>query len=223
MTGGYTNSLSHFSNGSNLTNTTGNVLTGGGSYAVSPQTSLLSDYAFSKFSFSGGSATAGTSSTDTHVVNVGVKQQFAADLDVTARAGGTYLPAQDRLTPNFDMGVTKKFSASSAAVHFSRSVASSGGLAALVSTREVHSLLLTHQVTAALATTLSANYSTNKSVGIRTVDLTSYQLSPGLRYAFSRYVSLTASYVYLKSDSQGVTGTSLNRNQFIIGMTATWP
>ena len=223
MTGGYTNSLIHFSSRSNLTNTISNVLTGGGSYAVSAQTSLLSDYIFSKFSFSGGNTTGTTTSTDTHAAVVGVKQQFAADLDMTAKVGGTYLPAQDRLTNNFDVGATKKYAATIVGVSLSRFVTASGGLAALVSTRVAQSIFVTHQITPALTATLSGDRATTKSVGVSTLDITSYGLSSTINYAFNRYVNLTASASYLRQDSQGLTATSLNRNQVTIGMTVTWP
>nr|MBI3611708.1 outer membrane beta-barrel protein [Nitrospirota bacterium] len=221
MTGSYTNSIRRFSGGSILVSSTSHALVGGGSYAVTPQTALLSNYSYSRFSFGGGG------SVDTHAVDAGFRRQFLADLLVDATVGGTYLPSLDRLTPNFNAGLTKKFSATNVGARFTRSVFNSGGLAAAVSTREVLTGSVTHTLTRALTATISGNYATTKSVGLRTVDIASYSLVPAVSYSLTRWATLTASYTYFHQKSEGftvsLTGSEFARNTATVGVTVTWP
>jgi hypothetical protein len=228
VSGSYTNSITRFSSGSTLAgsnstlvSSTSHALVGGGSYAVTPQTALLSNYSYSRFSFGGGGIV------DTHAVDAGFRRQFPADLLVDATVGGTYLPSLDRLTPNFNAGLTKKFSATDVGARFTRSVFNSGGLAALVSTRELLTGFVTHRLTRAMTATVSGNYATTKSVGLRTVDIASYSLVPAASYSLTRWATLTASYMYSHQKSEGLTvsltGSEFARNTVTVGVTVTWP
>ena len=105
--GRYTNSITSFSSNSGLFNTTGHVASGGWNYVIEPQTTFLSDYVYSKFSFSGGTEI------ETHAANVGFERRFLADLIVDAHVGGTYVPSIERLSPNINVGATQNFSATS--------------------------------------------------------------------------------------------------------------
>jgi len=156
-------------------------------------------------------------------VHVGGKQQFFNDLDVDAKVGGTYLPTLDRLTYSYDAGLTKKFPATNVGARISRFVGSSGGLAALVSTSDTVSLLLSHQVNAALTATVTANYSSTKSVGVTTVDITSYGFGPTVTYSLTRWATLTASYAYFHQKSEGTVGSDVQRGLATVGVTVTWP
>lgn len=217
LTAGYSNAFTRFSGGSTLIDSATNVVTGGWTYAISPLTSLVSGYTYSKFSFGGGA------SVQTHGLDVGVRRQFLADLNLDVNVGGTYLPSIERLTYNFNGGLTKKFAAATMGLRFARSVSSSGGVAALVSTREILSAFLTYQVTSSFSVTFTGNHSTTKSIGVRTVDITSYNLSPGLNFAVNRWTNLTASYTHFNQQTQGLVGAAVNRNLLTIGLTVTWP
>jgi hypothetical protein len=217
VTGGYTNSLVRYSGVSTLVDSTTDVWTGGWNYEVTPRTTLLSDYLYQRFSFSGGGIA------ETHGMGVGARQQFSEDFTVDGRVGGTYLPSSDRLTYNFNVGVTKKFPTTDVVGRYLRVVTNSGGFAALLSTQEVAQLLVAHRLTPALTATLAGNYAITKSIGSSTVDLTSYSVIPALSYALTRWVILFASYSYFKQDAVGLVGFSVNRNQATIGVTATWP
>lgn len=229
MTGSYTNSIRRFSSGSTLAgsnstlvSSTSHTLVGGGSYAVTPQTALLSNYSFSRFSFGGGEIV------ETHALDAGFRRQFLADLLVDATVGGTYLPSLDRLTPNFNAGLTKKFSTTDVGARFTRSVFNSGGLAAQVSTREILTGSVTHRLTRAMTATVSGNYATTKSVGLRTVDIASYNLVPAVHYSLTRWATLTASYMYFHQKSErltasNLTGSEFARNTVTVGVTVTWP
>lgn len=221
VSGSYTNSITRFSSGSTFVNSTSHALVGGGSYAVTPQTALLSNYSYSRFSFGGGGIV------ETHAVDAGFRRQFLADLLVDATVGGTYLPSLDRLTPNFNAGLTKKFSTTDVGARFTRSVSNSGGLAAQVSTREILTGFVTHRLTRAMTATVSGNYATTKSVGLRTVDIASYSLVPAASYSLTRWATLTASYTYSHQKSEGLTvsltGSEFARNTVTVGVTVTWP
>ncbi len=223
VSGSYTNSYTTFSSNSGLFNTTGHALTGGWSYLIEPQTTFLSNYTYSKFSFSGGSGGSGGSSIDTHAASVGIRRQFLKDLIVDANMGGTYVPSSDRLSPSFNIGATQKFSATDVGLRLVRSVSSSGGLAAQVSEREILSAFITHRVTKAMTATLTGNYATATTQGTRTVDITTYSISPGLTYDFTKWARLTASYSYYNQRSEGAVGSGLLRNQVTVGLTITWP
>jgi hypothetical protein len=215
VTGGYTNSLYRYS--TLLVDSTTDMWTGGWNYEVTPRTTLLSDYLYQRFSFSGDGIA------ETHAMGVGARQQFSEDFTVDGRVGGTYLPSSDRLTYNFNVGVTKKFPATDVVGRYLRIVTNSGGFAALLSTQEVAQLSVAHRLTPALTATLAGNYATTKSIGSSTVDLTSYSVIPALHYALTRWVFLFASYSYFKQDAVGLGGFSLNRTQATVGVTATWP
>lgn len=217
LIGAYSNSMTHFSRGSTLTDTTRNTLTGGLSYTISPLTSLSGNYSYSKFSFGVGKPV------EIHVGSVGFQRRFLADLNVDANAGATYLPSSDRLTPTFGLGATQQFSATIVGIHVARSVSSSGGLAAAVSTREILSAHVSHQFSPSLTASFSANYAMIKTLGLRTVDITSYNFSPSISYALNRWANLTASAAHFSQQSKGVVGTSLIKNLVTIGLTLTWP
>ncbi|HZC81155.1 MAG TPA: outer membrane beta-barrel protein, partial [Nitrospiraceae bacterium] len=214
---GYTNSRVQFSGGTtSLISSTIDTWTGGTEYALTPITMLLSDYFYNRFSFHG------DGTLETHTADVGARQQYREDLTVDGRVGGTYLPSTDRLTPTFNVGVIKKFSATEVSGRYLRSVTNSGGLAPLVSVQNVVQLLVTHHLTPTFTATLAGNYATTKTIGVSTVDLKSYSVIPGLTYALTRWATLFASYSYFKQDVAGQVGFSLNRTQATIGLTVTW-
>jgi hypothetical protein len=216
--GGYTHSLLQFSGGTTpFVNSTTDAWTAGTEYALTPSTTLLGDYFYNRFSFRG------DGTLETHVADVGARHQFVQDLTVDGRVGGTYLPSSDRLTYNFNVGVTKKFSATEVSGRVLRAVTNSGGLAPLVSAQNVAQLLVTHRLTPVFTATLAGNYATTKSLGSSTVDLKTYSVNPGLTYALARWATLFASYSYFKQDSTaGSVGFSVNRTQATVGLTVTW-
>jgi hypothetical protein len=215
--GGYTNARNQFSGGTTpLVSSTTDTGTGGTEYALTPTTTLLNDYFYSRFSFHG------DGTVETHTADVGARQQLRGDLTVDGRVGGTYIPSSERLSPTFNVGMTKKFSTTDVSGRYLRSITNSGGLAAQVSTSNVAQLLVTHRLTPVFTATLAGNYATTKSVGSSTVDLKSYSVIPGVTYALTRWATLFASYSYFKQDSAGPVGFSLNRTLATIGLTVTW-
>ncbi len=215
--GGYTHSQLQFSGGTTtFISSTTDAWTGGTEYALTPITTLLSDYFYQRFSFRG------DGTLETHSADVGARQQYREDLTVDGRVGGTYLPAFDRLTYNFNVGVIKKFPATEVSGRYLRSVTNTGGLAPLVSVQNVAQLLVTHRLTRAFTATLAGNYATTKTIGSSTVDLKSYSVIPGLTYTLTRWATLFASYSYFKQDVAGQVGFSVNRTQATIGLTVTW-
>jgi len=216
--GGYTNARTQYSGGTtSLVSSTINTGTVGTEYSLTPRTTLLSDYFYSRFSFDG------DGSQDTHAADVGARHQFGQDWSVDGRVGGTYLPSLDRLTYNFNVGTTKKFSAATEVnARVLRAVSTSGGLAASLSYRHVAQLQVIHRLTPALTATLGGNYGTSESVGSNTVDVKSYGVNAGINYVLTRWANLVASYSYFKQESTGATGFSVNRTQVTVGITMTW-
>jgi hypothetical protein len=191
-------------------------LTAGTEYKLTPITTLLSDYFYSRFSFSG------DGSLETHAVDVGARHQFRKDWSADGRVGGTYIPSTDRLTYNFNVGTTKNFSATDVIGRVVRAVGASGGLAAALSTSTVAQLGVIHRVTPALSANLAGNYGTTKSVSSSTVDVKSFGVTSGITYILTRWADLFASYSYYKQDSTGTVGISVNNTQVTVGITMTW-
>jgi len=215
--GGYTNVRTQFSGGTTpLVSSTADIGTAGTEYSLTPTTTLLSDYFYSRFSFTG------DGSLETHAADVGARHKFREDWSVDGRVGGTYIPSLERLTYNFNVGTIKKFSATEVSGRVLRTVTSSGGLAAALSYSTVAQLLVTHHLTPALTATLAGNYGTTKTVGSSSVDLKTYNVTPGITYALARWADLFASYSYYKQDSTGTAGLSVNRTQVTVGITMTW-
>jgi hypothetical protein len=215
--GGYSNSYTRFSSGSSLVNSTIHTLHGGWSHTMTPSTTFNTSLQYSRFSFGGGN------SEDTYGGNVGFSHQFLADMTMSANAGASYLPSQGRILPTYSLSLTKKFAATNVGLSATRSIATSGGLAAAVSTNDVLSVFVTHEVTRALTGTLSGNYGITKTVGLQTVDITSYGFTGGLFYAVNKWLNATGGFSYFKQQSQGLLGSSLDAKSVQVGVTATWP
>jgi hypothetical protein len=215
--GGYTNARTQYIGGTtSLVSSTIDIGTAGLEYSLTPITTLLSGYTYSHFSFGG------AGSAETHAADVGARHQFMKDWSVDGRVGGTYLPSIDRLTYNFNVGTTKTFSATQVSVRGLRAVSTSGGLAAALSIRHAAQLSISHQLTPALTANLAGNYGTAESVGTNTVNVKSYGVTSGIRYALKRWADLFASYSYFNQQSTGAVGLSVNRTQVIVGITLTW-
>lgn len=215
--GGYTNVRTQYSGGStSLVGSTIDLGNAGLEYSLTPTTTMLSDYFYSRFSFSG------DGSQDTHAADVGARHQFSKDWSADARVGGTYLPSLDRLTYNFNVGTTQKFSATEVRARVLRTVSTSGGLAAALSYRTTAQLQVSHRLTPTLTATLAGNYGMAETVGSSTVDVKSYNGNAGINYVLTRWADLFASYSYFKQDSTGTTGFSVNRTQVMVGITMTW-
>ena len=217
LNGSYVNSMTRFSSTSNLINTRSNSLIGGWSYAVSPVTTFLNNYTYTKFSFTGNNPI------ETYATDVGARRHFASDLEIEARVGASYVPSLDRLSPNFNVEGIKKFYSTDVRVRVTRSIGNTGGLTAQVSTSQVASATVTHRLTPSLTAVLGADYSIIKSVGLGTVDVQVYDVRPSLNYAFSRTISVTASYLHYHQHSQGTVGFSFDQNMGTVGVTVTWP
>jgi hypothetical protein len=217
LTGGYTNTLMRFDSNGALTNSTSHALQGGWQQTLTPAVSVHVGYTASRFVFDGGG------SSDTHGGDAGFSWQVSPDLTVDGSLGGSYLPSLDRISPNFSAGFTKQFQASSIGARAARSISTSGGLAAAVSTQETLSALASRQLTPSLSVNISANRAVTKSVGVQTVDVTSLGVTPGLSYTIKRWLSMTAAYSYLKQESAGLVGSGLVRNTMTVGFTCTWP
>ena len=217
LNGSYVNSMTRFSSTSNLINTRSNSLIGGWSYAVSPVTTFLNNYTYTKFSFTGNNPI------ETYATDVGARRHFASDLEIEARVGASYVPSLDRLSPNFNVEGIKKFYSTDVRVRVTRSIGNTGGLTAQVSTSQVASATVTHRLTPSLTAVLGADYSIVKSVGLGTVDVQVYDVRPSLNYAFSRTISVTASYLHYHQHSQGTVGFSFDQNMGTVGVTVTWP
>jgi len=215
--GGYTNVRTQYSGGTtSLIGSTADLGTAGTEYSLTPSTTLLSDYFYSRFSFGG------DGSQETHAADVGARHQLREDWIVDGRVGGTYIPSLDRLTYNFNVGTIKKFSATEVSARVVRTVSTSGGLAAALAYQTVAQLGVTHRLTSALTATLAGNYGTTKTVGSSTVDLKSYGVTSGITYVLTRWADLFASYSYFKQESTGTVGFSVNRTQVTVGITMTW-
>ena len=217
LNGSYVNSMTRFSGTSNLVSFRSNSLIGGWSYAVSPVTTFLNNYTYTKFSFTGNNPI------ETYAADVGARRQFASDLKIEARVGASYVPSLDRLSPNFNVEGIKKFYSTDVRVRVTRSIGNTGGLTAQVSTSQVASATVTHRLTPSLTAVLGADYSIIKSVGLGTVDVQVYDVRPSLNYAFSRTISVTASYLHYHQHSQGTVGFSFDQNMGTVGVTVTWP
>ena len=218
LTGDYTNSRYEFSGTTTpLFNSTINAWTAGTEHMLSPTTTLLGDYMYQRFSFSR------DGTLETHGVDAGAREKFKGDLTVDGRAGVTYLPSvSDRLTYTFNVGVTKKSATTDVEGRYIRAIANSGGLAPLVTTQNIASLLVTHRLTPAFTTTLAGFYATSKSIPVSTVDFRSYGVTPALSYALAKWATVFTSYSYYKQEVLGAVGISLNRTQVTVGLTLTW-
>ena len=204
------------------------------SYNVSDRTKINGGYSFRAIDYSAGGGTGTTSTSSqapgnngtstTHSLNLGTNYQLQPTIPIIANVAVSVTKTEISTTRLNFTGygeISKQFSDGSIGLRANQGIGSGGGIAASSTLNQNVVFTAQKSLTRMLNAFLQMGYSRNRSLGGIAINLDSYQARGGVNLTILKWLSGGVTYSYVNQESTGQFGSTAQRNQIFVGLTAT--
>ena len=226
---GYTNTIVEFTD-SQFQDSITNNFTLGNRYLWSPTTSIIFNYGLGILTFRGGQQQQNQDTRFVHRATLGTVQLFTPTLSGRVNLGANFTQKTstqpERVTFNFNAGLSKIFSVARLALNANQGVGTGGGLFDVPTLNQSVTGSANFPIYRNLSGFVQLGFARNSTLTGEGFEVLSYQANTGVQFAILRWLSGSFRYAWTQQDAKTTITTdnvanisNANRNFFFFGFT----
>lgn len=215
----YLNRIIKFTDNTNFVDGISNSIGFRVGYALTPRTTVNSNYGINITGFPG----SGSSTLVSHSVTGGFTHILTQDISIFGNLGTGFSNNAPGIL-RASGGIAKTSALTIYSLRYTRFLGTGAGIGAGATLSQNVTAQITRQLSAKMLGFVRGGYGKNKALAATTVfDINTYQAGAGLSYPFYQWLRGDINYIYLNQRASGIAGLTAEVNQVFVSLTVLGP